>query len=429
MKKIVFIFFGRLTEEKGCDALLECRKNIWLSDFSDRCLLHVFGDGDFSWAFVQLAQGSDCVSFHGWQWYDILIDCLKGADYCLMPSRFLETFGLTALESLSHGVPVIWIQHGGLKPFVMDELDLWKHWKLDHEWMTLSWSLYHQIESCIKSVDQDLWVQWSKWARKVSCDFGEKEWLDCFLSQTGWSDVYGKNILLVSDYVTVLWGIETYLYKVQTLLEKQWAKVVILGARVHRGVLWTLERWLGLLWSICNIPFALLLGMCVKKMKPDLVWYHSTLRFVGWFPIWWVGVRRRKKGSTDLSPRKVSGRKIAGQEGQRWKSWTMQTWMMYHDLWYFHPFPSRVYEEKDIAQSLSLNSFVWSGLACFPSFFGRLFVLLSVPCKYFLLKLLHKVLAQFVDKHLVPSGFMLEYVKRFQQHERVVVLPHFLEKE
>jgi len=28
---------------------------------------------------------------------------------------------------------------------------------------------------------------------------------------------------------------------------------------------------------------------------------------------------QRDKGTTDLSPREVSGRKIAGQEGQRWK--------------------------------------------------------------------------------------------------------------
>lgn len=39
-----------------------------------------------------------------------------------MPSRFLETFGLSALESLSEGVPVIGFQKGGLIPFIPKEL-------------------------------------------------------------------------------------------------------------------------------------------------------------------------------------------------------------------------------------------------------------------------------------------------------------------
>jgi UDP-glucose:tetrahydrobiopterin glucosyltransferase len=43
------------------------------------------------------------------------------ATYTLMPSRFLETFGLVALDSLALGVPVVAEKKGGLIPFVIDD--------------------------------------------------------------------------------------------------------------------------------------------------------------------------------------------------------------------------------------------------------------------------------------------------------------------
>lgn len=44
--------------------------------------------------------------------------------YALMPSRFLETFGLSALEALSTGVPVIGQAIGGMTSFVHPDLDV-----------------------------------------------------------------------------------------------------------------------------------------------------------------------------------------------------------------------------------------------------------------------------------------------------------------
>lgn len=41
-----------------------------------------------------------------------------------MPSRFLEMFGLTALEALTLGTPVCAPAKGGLRPFVTPELTL-----------------------------------------------------------------------------------------------------------------------------------------------------------------------------------------------------------------------------------------------------------------------------------------------------------------
>ncbi len=46
------------------------------------------------------------------------------ADVLLMPSRFLETFGLAAMEALSQGVRVIGFRKGGLSSFIPEELAL-----------------------------------------------------------------------------------------------------------------------------------------------------------------------------------------------------------------------------------------------------------------------------------------------------------------
>jgi len=43
---------------------------------------------------------------------------LSNIDYCLMPSEFLETFGLSALNALAWGIPVIGYRKGGMEKFV-----------------------------------------------------------------------------------------------------------------------------------------------------------------------------------------------------------------------------------------------------------------------------------------------------------------------
>ncbi len=47
------------------------------------------------------------IYFFGFQPQKIVHTFLSVSHFCLMPSRFLETFGLAALESLARGVPVI----------------------------------------------------------------------------------------------------------------------------------------------------------------------------------------------------------------------------------------------------------------------------------------------------------------------------------
>ncbi len=45
-------------------------------------------------------------------------------DFVMMPSKFLETFGLSALDFAQFGIPTIGYKKGGVAPFVLDDLNI-----------------------------------------------------------------------------------------------------------------------------------------------------------------------------------------------------------------------------------------------------------------------------------------------------------------
>gem|GEM_PF-3310103 len=60
-------------------------------------MIHIFGDG----ILMTQIPNHPRVTYHGQQPKEILMETWKECDYGLMPSRFLETFGLSALDSLT----------------------------------------------------------------------------------------------------------------------------------------------------------------------------------------------------------------------------------------------------------------------------------------------------------------------------------------
>jgi glycosyltransferase involved in cell wall biosynthesis len=63
--------------------------------------LDIFGRGSLLQAVQEFADRYSNITYHGFQNKSIVFETWKESDYCLMPSRFLETFGLSALDSLS----------------------------------------------------------------------------------------------------------------------------------------------------------------------------------------------------------------------------------------------------------------------------------------------------------------------------------------
>lgn len=71
---------------------------------------HIFGEGSFLEVLQKFPK--NFVKIYGKVAREKIFENLKNADFLLMPSRFLETFGLVALESLSLGVLVIGFKKG-----------------------------------------------------------------------------------------------------------------------------------------------------------------------------------------------------------------------------------------------------------------------------------------------------------------------------
>jgi glycosyltransferase involved in cell wall biosynthesis len=183
-----------------------------------------------------------------------------------------------------------------------------------------------------------------------------------------------------------LGGIETYVHDIAEELRFYGYTVRIVGGQ------WWQTRW-SRLWSmvlsLCNIPFALRLRSIVQKFKPDVIWYHSVLRYVGWLPL------------------AASGR-------------LSKSYVMIHDLWYIHPYPHRVYEESNLPSSAWILAFVRSLCSRNP------LVWTAVAVKWCMVRLLRRQFDR-MKAILVPSWFMQKLVSIWTTNT-IKTLPHFIQK-
>jgi glycosyltransferase involved in cell wall biosynthesis len=92
-----FVGVGRLTPEKGFAALAE----VWPADVS----LTIFGDGPDRLAIERLHRKE--IQLRGTAPREAVLREVQHAAGLVFPSRWFETFGLTAMESLACGTPVL----------------------------------------------------------------------------------------------------------------------------------------------------------------------------------------------------------------------------------------------------------------------------------------------------------------------------------
>lgn len=121
---INFIFFWRLERAKGIDLIID-----FISNHSDFCRrkkfnFYIFWDWTYKRQVETLSKKFDFVQYFWRQPKKIIEKYLIKSDFTLMPSRFLETFWLSALESLAMWVPVIWFKKWWLENFIFDEFDM-----------------------------------------------------------------------------------------------------------------------------------------------------------------------------------------------------------------------------------------------------------------------------------------------------------------
>jgi glycosyltransferase involved in cell wall biosynthesis len=109
-----FLFVGRLVPEKGAETVVSLARILPDLKFKivgtgpDEARLHRLGHGLPNLEFVGFRSGED------------LADLYRGAMALLVPSRWEEVFGLTALEAFAAGKPVVASAVGGLPEVVED---------------------------------------------------------------------------------------------------------------------------------------------------------------------------------------------------------------------------------------------------------------------------------------------------------------------
>jgi glycosyltransferase involved in cell wall biosynthesis len=116
--KLNFLFLGRIADHKGIFDLLDVIRDN-KNHLKDKFILYVGGDGETE-KLVKLIEKYEIqhlVKFEGWvsgeQRRDLLITC----DVHILPS-YNETFGMSNLEAMSYGMPIISTTVGGIPEVV-----------------------------------------------------------------------------------------------------------------------------------------------------------------------------------------------------------------------------------------------------------------------------------------------------------------------
>lgn len=109
-----YVYVGRLEESKGILGLLE----IW-DQLDEKYILTIVGGGDIEAQLRQRYTKSNII-FKGKRSREETITIISHSKYLLQPSLLYETFGLTIVEAMSVGVPVIGYDIGTRGDFIKD---------------------------------------------------------------------------------------------------------------------------------------------------------------------------------------------------------------------------------------------------------------------------------------------------------------------
>lgn len=110
------LYVGRLARTKGVDLLINAVKQI--DDPDLEC--NILGKGPEREYFESLAKDDDRIKFKGFVPESELARQYTMADFTVVPSRWLEPFGLIIYESFAHGTPVIGAKIGGIPELIND---------------------------------------------------------------------------------------------------------------------------------------------------------------------------------------------------------------------------------------------------------------------------------------------------------------------
>lgn len=377
MIKMECIYVGRLDKEKGIPELIFCTKKLIKNKLNFH--IHIYGKGEYTDNIIELAKlYPENITYHWRKNKKDIATQRKISDFFMMTSLFLETFGLTACESLLSWVPVIWNKKWWLLPFIHKDLDI-QQTKWENEWEKLYNLLKHLITHNITKHQylDFIWSVQDKYTKEVR------------LNNINTNISLSQNIIMISDFINYNgWGIETHIHDISDILKDSNYEVRIYG---HNAPSWsyaTLQKLIIMILSFFNIYDSIRILQIIKRGNIWLIRRHSISRVFGRLPLWFI--------------------------------WHNNQIITHHELWLFHPFPSKTIQEDQLPTARSLWAFIKAGQT------NNIFKKIAIIGKYCMIRCIHKQLQKKIKTHIVPSEWMIPMVHRRHPHAHVICIPHFV---
>lgn len=112
-----FLYFGRLSKEKGIKTLIE----VFMSNSYSK-LLKIVGEGDLYESLKEFSnqKKNSGIEFLGFKTGKKLVDLIQNAFFVIVPSEWYENNPMTIIEAYSYGIPVIGANIGGIPEIIQE---------------------------------------------------------------------------------------------------------------------------------------------------------------------------------------------------------------------------------------------------------------------------------------------------------------------
>ncbi|WP_424006923.1 glycosyltransferase family 4 protein [Haloferax denitrificans] len=111
------LYVGQLTQSKGVDLIIDAMKMVDVQNIE----CHILGKGPERDTLEEKSKEDDRIIFHGFVSEAELNRQYHLADYTIVPSRWLEVFGLVIYESFAQRTPVIAADIGGIPELIQED--------------------------------------------------------------------------------------------------------------------------------------------------------------------------------------------------------------------------------------------------------------------------------------------------------------------
>jgi glycosyltransferase involved in cell wall biosynthesis len=115
------LYCGRLSQIKGVHTMIGALRPLF--DKYENLKLEIIGDGPFRQQLTDLVREmslQDRIKFHGWLGRNEVDRALTDSYLVLFPSIYPEAFGISGIEAMMHGKPVVAFDVGGVSTWLKD---------------------------------------------------------------------------------------------------------------------------------------------------------------------------------------------------------------------------------------------------------------------------------------------------------------------